>query len=252
MPQHGVCRLPEDQYTLPRHEHHAPGEPSVLDVPVQLHDQDRRVIAIGREQLSYENPKTAEIDFIAPLAFKNSEGYLLLRAMKHMGKIFSIETAKGGVAVFQDGIFVTQTDSLLPEGARQSVIGRINLKGADKCALSMDRNRIFWTDSQQLNIKRTIRMGLADAANRFIEAVREQDVESQTRQSLVNNLSIFFDFNEVDDPMFQLLCEPIRKVVEKRFRNFLRIHFAHNLRTDGLAEAEGYGQQWQQRIIASL
>jgi hypothetical protein len=223
-----------------------------LDVPVQLHDHARQIITVGREQLSYENPKTAEVDFIAPLAFRHSEGYLLLRAMKNMGRIYSVETAKGGVAVFQDGIFVDQTDSLLPEGARQSVIGRINLKGADKCALSMDRNRIFWTDNQKLNIKKIIRMGLADAANRLFEAACSQEVDPQTRQSLINNLSIFFDFNEVDDPLFQRLCEPIRKVVEKRFRNFVRIHFAHNIRTNNLAEAEGYGQKWQQRIIASL
>ncbi len=223
-----------------------------LDVPVQLHDQDRQIITLGREQLSYDDPKSAGIDFIAPLEFKNSEGYLLLRAMKHMKKIYSIETAKGGVAVFQDGIFVTQTEALLPEGARQCVIGRINLKGADKCALSMDRNRIFWTADQLLHIKKVIRMGLADATNRLLAAVFSQDVETETRQSIINNLSIFFDFNEVDDPLHQRLCEPIRKVVEKRFRNFVRIHFAHNLRTSGLSDADGYAQEWQKRIIASF
>ena len=105
---------------------------------------------------------------------------------------------------------------------------------------------------QLLNIKKTIRMGLADAANRFFAAVDGQGDEPATRQSIINNLSIFFDFNEVDDLLYQRLCKPIRKVVEKQFRNFVRIHFSHTLRTSGLSEADGYGQKWQQCIIASF
>lgn len=223
-----------------------------LDVPVELHDENGRIITLGREKLSYENPKTAGIDFIAPLELNSSEGYLLLRARKHADQIYSIETALGGVSVFQDGIFVTQTDTLIPEGARKHVVGRINLRGEDRCALSMDRNRIFWTDRQLLAIKKTIRMALAEATNRFLAAMESQDVDDRTRQSIINNLSIFFDFNEVDDALHQRLDGPIRRVVEKRFRDFVRIHFAHTLRNDGVPEADGYGQQWQRRIIASF
>ena len=223
-----------------------------LDIPVQFHDQDNRSTTIGREKLTYENPKTADIDFIAPLEFKSSEGYLLLRARKHADEIYSIETALGGVSVFQDGIFVTQTDTLLPEGARGHVVGRINLRGADRCALSMDRNRIFWTDRQLLAIKKKIRMGLAGATDQFIAALDSQDTEARTRQSIINILAIFFDFNEVDDALHRRLCEPLRQLVEKKFRDFVRIHFSHTLRNDGIPEADGYGQQWQQRIIASF
>jgi hypothetical protein len=122
-----------------------------LDIPIRLHDQDGRVTTIGREAMTYHDDRTADIDFMAPLAFKHSEGYLLIRAKKNVDHIFTVETATGGVSVFQDGIFITQIDTLLPEGARQHEVGRINLMGEDKCALSMDRNRIFWTDAQRLN-----------------------------------------------------------------------------------------------------
>lgn len=223
-----------------------------LNVPVTFQDQDHNVIIIGQDQLSYENVKTSDIDFIAPLELNGSEGYLLLRAKKNVDHIFSIETAQGGVSVFQDGIFVTQVDYLLPEGARQHVIGRINLMGQDKCALSMDRNRVFWTDGQLTRLKKAVRMGLATAAERFLYAVEAQRVADHTRQSMINNLAIFFDFNEVDDDIYQRLCEPIRKIVEKRFRDFVRIHFAHTLRTEGIPEADGYGQNWQQRILDSF
>jgi len=223
-----------------------------LNVPVDFQDQDGRHITLGREQLSYANAKTAHVDFIAPLAFKSSEGYVLMRALKNVDRIFAVETARGGVSVFQDGIFITQLDSLLPQGARQHAVGRINLRGEDKCALSMDRNRIFWTDGQLRDIKKAIRMGLADAASRFIAAVDSQDVAPHDRQSIINNLAICFDFNEVDDAIYTRLCDPLRKVVEKRFRDFLRIHFAHTLRAEGMPEADGYSQGWQQRIVDSF
>lgn len=223
-----------------------------LNVPVEFRDQKRNISTIGRDQLSYENRKTADIDFISPIELNRSEGYLLLRAKKNVDHIYTIETAQGGVSVFQDGIFVTQVDDLLPKGARQHVIGRLNLLGKDKCALSMDRNRIFWTDGQLLRIKKAIRMGIAKATERFIEAIDAQHVADHTRQSILNNLAIFFDFNEVDDDIHACLREPIRKIVEKRFRDFVRIHFAHTLRTEGIPEADGYGQRWQQKIIDSF
>jgi len=223
-----------------------------LDVPVQFEDQTGRVTTIGCETLSYADPRTKEIDFEAPLAFKHSEGCLLLRAKMNVDHIFTVETARGGVSVFQDGIFITQLDSLLPEGARQHVVGRINLLGQEKCALSMDRNRIFWTDNQLKEIKRTIRMGLADAVRHFMDAVDAQEVAPNTRQSMVNNLAIFFDFNEVDDRIHSRLCQPVRQVVEKRFRDFLRIHFAHTLRSEGIPEADGYSSNWQRQIVDSF
>ncbi len=223
-----------------------------LDIPVQFEDQTGSVTTIGCETLSYTDPRTKEIDFEAPMAFKHSEGYLLLRAKMNVDHIFTVETARGGVSVFQDGIFITQLDTLLPEGARQHVVGRINLLGQEKCALSMDRNRIFWTDSQLREIKHTIRVGLADAVRHFMAAVDTQGVAPNTRQSIINNLAIFFDFNEVDDKIHSRLCKPVQQVVEKRFRDFLRIHFAHTLRSEGIPEADGYSSDWQRQIVDSF
>jgi hypothetical protein len=53
----------------------------------------------------------------------------------------------------------------------------------------------------------------------------------------------------VDDTVHQQLNPSIRRIVEKRFRDFIRIHFAHTNRAEGIPEADGYGQRWQQQIV---
>ena len=116
----------------------------------------------------------------------------------------------------------------------------------------MDRNRIFWTGDQLRRIKRGIRHGLVDLANQLMAQLQLQSPPEDTFNSVVNHLAIFFDFSDVDDQMHGRLCEPVRTVVEKRFRGFVRIHFAHALRTAGIPEAEGYGERWQQEILASF
>ena len=176
-----------------------------------------------------------------------------LGAKNHGTNIFALESTDGGVSVFQDGIFVTQLNSLLPEGAKQYVVTRINLVGRDKCELSMDRNRIFWKTDQLQNIKRLIRHGLVDVANQLMSAVRvQEEVSVNTLNSIVNHLAIFFDFSDVDDVMYNQLAEPIRKVVEKRFRDFVRINFAHTLKKSGIAEADGYSEAWQQQVLENF
>jgi hypothetical protein len=167
-------------------------------------------------------------------------------------RIFALETATGGVSVFQDGIFVTQDDLLLPEGARQHVVGRINLKGRDKCELSMDRNRIFWTGEHKTKIRQRIRLALVDIANRLMNALDVQGAPMDTRNSLINHLAIFFDFSEVDDVVHDGLCQPLQRVVNKRFRDFVRVHFPHARSSGRIPEADGYNEQWQQRILASF
>jgi len=200
-----------------------------LKIPLRLKDERGNTTTIGQEQLAYNTTKTAGPVFLATLNFKDSEGYVRLGAKNLGDHIHALETASGGVSVFQDGIFVTQIDSLLPEGARSHVVTRINLIGQDKCELSMDRNRMFWTAEQLQHIKKTIRYGLVDVANQLMKAVQSQEVPVNTLQSIVNNLAIFFDFSDVDDTMYDQLCEPLRKVVEKRFRDFVRISFSKNL-----------------------
>jgi hypothetical protein len=223
-----------------------------LQVPVELTDNSGNTITIGREKLAYDTDERAGTVFVAPLEFNESEGYVRLGAKKNGENIHALESADGGVSIFQDGIFVTQVNTLLPEGARQNVVTRINLMGQDKCELSMDRNRMFWTTDQLRNIKRIIRYGLVDVANQLLSAVQAQDMSVNTYNSIVNHLAIFFDFSEVDDVMYNRLSEPIRIKVEKRFRDFVRINFAHTLKLNGITEADGYCESWQQNILNSF
>ncbi len=223
-----------------------------LQIPVGFKDEQGKTITIGREQLAYEIAKSAGPVFLAPLKFKDAEGYVRLGAKNLGDHIHALETASGGVSVFQDGIFVTQIAALLPEGARQYVVTRINLMGQDKCELSMDRNRIFWTAEQLHHIKKVIRYGLVDVANQLMSVVEAQDVSQNTLNSIINNLAIFFDFSDVDDLMYDQLCEPLRKKVEKRFRDFVRISFSQKQRVSGTVEADGYNETWQRAVLQSF
>ena len=223
-----------------------------LKIPVSLKDERGNTTAIGQEQLAYDTAKSAGPVFLAPLNFKDSEGYVRLGAKNLGDHIHALETASGGVSVFQDGIFVTQVDSLLPEGARQHVVTRINLMGQDKCELSMDRNRIFWTAEQLQHIKKVIRYGLVDVANQLMTAVDAHDVPKNTLNSIVNNLAIFFDFSDVDDHMYDQLCAPLRTKIEKRFRDFVLISFSQKQRASGSVEAGGYNETWQRAVLQSF
>ncbi len=223
-----------------------------LKVPVALKDNNGNTMTIGQEKLAYETDKSAGTVFVASLNFPESEGYVRLGAKQHDTHIRALDGAVGGVSVFQDGIFVTQTTALLPEGARQNIVGRINLQGQDKCELSMDRNRIFWTPDQLRNIKRVIRLGMVDVANQLLSTVQAQDVSENTLNSIINHLAVFFDFSDVDDVMFNQLSRPLREKVTKRFRDFVRINFSHTMRRNGIADADGYSEAWQQQVLQSF
>jgi hypothetical protein len=223
-----------------------------LKIPVSLRDERGITTTIGCEQLAYDTTQSTGPVFLAALDFKDSEGYVRLGAKNLGDHIHALETASGGVSVFQDGIFVTQMNSLLPEGARQHVVSRINLMGQDKCELSMDRNRMFWTADQLQSIKKVIRHGLVDVANQLMAAIQTQNVPENTVNSIVNNLAIFFDFSDVDDVMYDQLCVPLRKKVEKRFRDFVRISFSQQQRTSGTVAADGYNETWQRAVLQSF
>ena len=223
-----------------------------LQIPVRFTDERGNTTIIGSEPLSYAAVHAAESDFVASVIFADAEGYIYLGTKMHDSRIFALETATGGVSVFQDGIFVTQDDLLLPEGARQHVVGRINLKGRDKCELSMDRNRIFWTSEQKRQIRQQIRLALVEVANRLMNALDAQGAPANTRNNIINHLAIFFDFSEVDDAVHEHLCEPLRKIVDKRFRDFVRVHFAHTRSAAGVPDADGYNERWQRRILDSF
>jgi hypothetical protein len=223
-----------------------------LTIPVVLNDHEGNTTILGSEALAFEQSKNNGRDFVAPLQFQDSRGYLFLKAKQNLDTLYALEYARGGVSIFQDGIFVTQTDVLLPEGARQNIIGRINLTGQERCELSMDRNRIFWTDVQLQDIKHRIRTAIVDLANMLIDDSETQDPPLTIEPSLINHLAIFFDFNEIDDGMYQKLAVPIRRIVAKRFRDFIRINFAHTGKKRHVPDADGYGEQWQQDILAAF
>ena len=223
-----------------------------LNIPVKLTDHAGKTTVIGQAQLAYDVDERYGCDFVTELDFSDSKGYLFLKTKRDADTIHALESARGGISIFQDGIFVTQTDTLLPEGARRNVVGRINLTGKDKCELSMDRNRIFWTGRQLQQIKRTVRMGMVDLANRVLTAALALDPPVHTRRSLVNHLAIFFDFNEIDDEMYRRLGQPVREIVAKRFRDFVRVNFAHTGKNSRVTEADGYSERWQQEILKSF
>ncbi|MCG8687400.1 MAG: ATP-binding protein [Desulfobacterales bacterium] len=215
-----------------------------LSIPVTLTDHQARTSIIGKETFPYEITNRTGRDFVAPLKFKDAEGHLFLKAKKATDTLYGLDYARGGISIFQDGIFVTQTDNLLPEGARQNIIGRINLIGEDRCELSMDRNRIFWTDEQLASMKKIIRTGIVDLVNMVI-----CEPEDMIDQSLINHLAIFFDFNEIDDAMYSRLDHRIQAIIAKRFRDFIRINFAHTQHNSHVPEADGYAEDWQQEIL---
>lgn len=223
-----------------------------LSIPVELRDHQGCRTLIGQEKLAYDRHDYHGCRFVARLNLPDSEGYLFLKAMRNLNDLYGLEPAKGGVSLFQDGIFVTQTEALLPEGARQNVIGRINLTGKDRCELSMDRNRIFWTEQQLQTLKRTIRLGMVDLAKQLLTDTQALDPPLNISPSLIQHLAIFFDFNEIDDEMYAGLGQPVRKIVAKRFRDFIRINFAHTWKKNHVLEADGYREQWQQKILATF
>lgn len=220
-----------------------------LSLPVTLTDHRDQISQLGKETLAYDIEPYGHTEYRAKLDFKVSEGYLFLKAKQNLNRFYGLEYARGGVSIFQDGIFVTQTDLLLPEGARGSIIGRINLTGNERCELSMDRNRIFWTEAQLQGLKRLIRLGLVDLANQVMAEKKGLEPPWSIDNGLIQHLAIFFDFNDIDDDMYQGLAQPVRDIVAKRFRDFIRVHFAHSGDKRHVPDADGYAEHWQQRIL---
>jgi hypothetical protein len=144
-------------------------------------------------------------------------------------------------------------DSLLPDSAGEYVIGRLNLVGDEKCELSMDRNRLLWKTDQMLQVKKRILMGLATIVNRLLESSAGQSPPENIQRNILQKVGSFFDFNEVDDTIFDALNEKIRVQVEDKFRRFIRVHHSrydmlHNPDSTG-ASSHGYIHRWQQRVM---
>ena len=157
------------------------------------------------------------------------------------------------MSIFQDGIFIAQVDYLLPDSAGEYVIGRLNLIGDEKCELSMDRNRLLWKTDQKAQIKKRVLMGLVRIVNRLLETSGRQSPPENIRRNIFQKVGSFFDFNEVDDSIYDSMNRDICVLVENQFRRFIRIHHSrydllHNPDSTG-SISHGYIHRWQRRVI---
>ena len=224
-----------------------------LPIPVSFEDENGEKFVLGQESMDYAEEIKWGTKFTAKLDFRTSRGYLLLRVIENHQYIYDLESSKGGVSIFQDGIFITQLDTLLPENARNYVVGRINLVGDEKCELSMDRNHLFWPKDQLNRMKKRVLYGLVDMVNNLLTTSAQQAPPENVRQNLVQNLATFFDFNEIDDLVYDRLNPAVRIMIEDKFRLFIRV----NHRQFGLlrnpdseaANSHGYIYAWQQAVI---
>jgi hypothetical protein len=227
-----------------------------LPIKIDFVDENGGHTVLGQEPLNYDGGNRWGTELTAKLEFNSSEGYLLMRVIENHEYLFDLETSKGGVSFFQDGIFITQVDNLLPESAGKYVVGRLNLVGDDKCRLSMDRNRLLWGKDQFARVKKRVLYGLVTIANRLLEISNRQAPPENVHRNLIQKLGSFFDFNEVDDIIYDHLNTELRTGVEGQFRMFIRIHHSrydmlHNPTTTSL-NAHGYITNWQQAVIEGL
>jgi hypothetical protein len=75
-------------------------------------------------------------------------------------------------------------------------------------------------------------------------------------RNLIQKLGTFFDFNEVDDVIYDRLHPALQTGIQDQFRMFIRIHHSrydmlHNPTSDSL-NAHGYITNWQQAVIEIL
>ncbi len=120
----------------------------------------------------------------------------------------------------------------------------------------MDRNRLLWEKDQLATIKKRVLYGLATIANRLLEMSADQVPPENVQRNMIQKLRTFFDFNEVDDAIYNHLNPHLRIGVEDQFRLFIRIHHSryemlHNP-TDTSLNAHGYINNWQQTVIEGL
>ena len=224
-----------------------------LPIAVTVTDEIGVPTTLGQEPMDYEEEIRWGTKFTAKLDYHRSRGYLLLRVLENTEYIYDLESSRGGISIFQDGIFITQVDYLLPESAGDYIVGRLNLVGNEKCELSMDRNRIFWGKDQLSQTKKRILRGMVIIANRLTEVVSQQSMPQDVEQNLIRKLASFFDFNDVDDVIHSRLNVKIRTLVENRFRLFIRANryqFDLSRRKQVRGDnSHGYHADWQQRLI---
>jgi hypothetical protein len=224
-----------------------------LPIALDFVDEKGDHTVLGQETLNYDEEIRWGTKFTAKLDFESSRGYLLVRVLDNHEYIYDMESCRGGVSIFQDGIFITQVDYLLPDSAGEHVIGRLNLVGDEKCELSMDRNRLLWEKDQMAQVKKRVLMGLVTIVNRLLETSAGQSPPENIQRNIIQKAASFFDFNEVDDAIYDSLNTEICVRVEDEFRRFIRIHHSrfdllHNPESTA-SDSHGYIHRWQQRVI---
>ena len=227
-----------------------------VPVPIYFIDEQGNTIPIGGERLDLFDPSPSMRNFPAHIRLPNSKGYLLLRTRGNQGALWDLESSVGGLSIFQDGIFVTQVEYLLPQKARKYVVGRINLIGSDRCTLSMDRNRIFWPEKQLQRFRYAILHSIAVSAGHLLDVFEKTEDASVSRRKVIQKIADFFDISDVDDALFDALHEQIREILRQRFHAFLRTSIS---RVDlvgsdfvSITETHGFHYRWQKKVIDNI
>ena len=227
-----------------------------VPIPIYFTDEKGNSVTIGGEPLDLFDSSPSMRNFSARIRLPNSEGYLLLRTRGNQGTVWNLEASVGGLSIFQDGIFVTQVDYLLPQKARKYVIGRINLIGADKCSLSMDRNRIFWPEEQLRRFRYAVLHSIAVSSGKLLDVFERQEDPTDSRRKIIQKIADFFDVTDVDDAIFDTLHEQIREILQQRFRAFVRTCISRVDLMDmdfvSITESHGFHYQWQRTVIDNI
>ena len=227
-----------------------------VPIPIHFIDEKGNSVTIGGKRLDYFDSSSSRLNFPARIRLPNSEGYLLLRTRGNQGTVWDLETSVGGLSIFQDGIFVTQVEYLLPQKSRRFVVGRINLMGADKCSLSMDRNRIFWPEEQLRRFRYEILHSIAVSAGNLLDVFEKQEDPTDSRRKIIQKIADFFDVTDVDDTIFDTLHEKIQEILQQRFRAFVRTCISRVDLMDmgfvAVIESHGFHYQWQRTVIDNI
>jgi len=224
-----------------------------VPIPIDYIDEQGSTVAIGGEKLDFFDSSPSMLNFPARIHLPNSKGNLLLRTRGTQGTLWDLESSVGGLSIFQDGIFVTQVEYLLPQKARRYVVGRINLIGADRCTLSMDRNRIFWPEKQLQRFRYAVLHSIAVSTGHLLDAFEKQDDPAVNRRKIIQKIADFFDVTDVDDALYNSLHQEIRDILQQRFRAFIRtcVSRVDLVSADfvSITESHGFHHEWQKAVL---
>jgi hypothetical protein len=227
-----------------------------VPIPIYFTDEYGNTTTIGGEPLDFFDTSSSKLNFPARIRLPNSSGYLLLRTRGNPGTIRDLESSVGGLSIFQDGIFVTQVDYLLPPKARKYIVGRINLIGADKCTLSMDRNRIFWPEEQLRQFRYAVLHSIAVSAGHLLNVFEKQEDPSGSHRKILQKIADFFDVTDVDDDLFDTLHKQIKEILRQRFHAFIRTSISRVDLIDSdfvsITESHGFHFRWQKALIDNV